>query len=84
MVERDGALIGKAGLWRLGEIRAPARARHPGPAALTAEIAPRDIASAALLGRLGFAETHRAARAIEVAGEWCDSGDWRLARPAAG
>ncbi|GKY88974.1 GNAT family N-acetyltransferase [Sinisalibacter aestuarii] len=50
--------------------------------ALTAEIDPRNIASARLLAKLGFHETHRAANTIEVGGEWCDSSYWRLARPA--
>jgi RimJ/RimL family protein N-acetyltransferase len=50
-------------------------------AAIRAEIDPRNAASAALLARFGFVETHRAARTIEVGGEWCDSAYWRLDRP---
>ncbi len=41
--------------------------------ALTAEVDPRNVASLSLLGRLGFRETHRAARTMQWKDEWCDS-----------
>lgn len=47
--------------------------------AIIADVDPRNDASLALLGRLDFAETHRAARTIQVGGKWCDS--IYLARP---
>ena len=47
-------------------------ARHAVPA-LTAEADPRNEASLRLLGRLGFAETHRAERTLLWRDEWCDS-----------
>lgn len=101
VIERNGTVIGKAGMWRLAEIGYilhPAHwrqgvmtealgallpfafDRHPDVAAITAEIDPRNIASAGLLRGFGFHETHRATRTIEVAGEWSDSSYWRLDR----
>lgn len=50
---------------------------------LTADVDPRNAASLGLLKKLGFAETHRAARTWLVGGEWCDSVYLALARPAA-
>ncbi len=47
-------------------------ATHP-IEALTAEADPRNAASISLLQRLGFAETHRAARTMQWRDEWCDS-----------
>ena len=47
--------------------------------AITADVDPRNAASLALLAKLGFHETHRAARTFEVGGRWCDS--IYLARP---
>lgn len=47
-------------------------ARHAVPA-LTAEADPRNLASLALLIRMGFAETHRAERTMQWRDEWCDS-----------
>lgn len=44
-----------------------------GMQAITADVDPRNAASLGLLARLGFAETHRAARTWEVGGAWCDS-----------
>jgi [ribosomal protein S5]-alanine N-acetyltransferase len=46
--------------------------RLPVPA-LTADVDPRNAASLALLARLGFRETGRAARTWQVGGAWCDS-----------
>lgn len=40
---------------------------------IVADVDPRNIPSLALLDRLGFRETGRAARTMEVGGEWCDS-----------
>ncbi len=103
VVERGPSVIGKAGLWRAGEIGyilhpdhwgaglgteavgavvGAAFARDPDLATLNAEIDPRNTASAALLTRLGFREVKRVENAVEIAGEWCDSGFWRLDRPA--
>ena len=47
--------------------------------AITADVDPRNAASLALLAKLGFHETHRAARTFVVGGLWCDS--IYLARP---
>jgi len=47
--------------------------------AITADVDPRNTTSLALLAKLGFHETHRAARTFEVGGIWCDS--IYLARP---
>ena len=49
---------------------------------LTADVDPRNAASLGLLKKLGFAETHRAARTWLVGGEWCDSVYLALDRPA--
>ena len=103
VIERDGAVIGKAGCWRLPEIGYILHPDHWGQGlareALTAAIAhvfatfplpvleadvdPRNTRSLALLARLGFTETGRAERTIQVAGEWCDSVYLSLRRPAA-
>ena len=48
---------------------------------VTADVDPRNTASLALLHRLGFAETHRAARTWLVGEEWCDSVYLALPRP---
>ncbi len=50
--------------------------------ALTAEVDPRNAASLRVLDRLGFRETHRAARTILVGDEWCDSVYLQLPRAA--
>jgi [ribosomal protein S5]-alanine N-acetyltransferase len=41
--------------------------------AITADVDPRNGASLRLLDRLGFRETHRAERTMQVGGLWCDS-----------
>ncbi len=41
--------------------------------AITADVDPRNQPSLNLLARLGFRETHRATRTIQVGGLWCDS-----------
>jgi len=40
---------------------------------IRADVDPRNAASLALLHQLGFVETHRASRTIQIAGEWADS-----------
>ncbi len=40
---------------------------------IRADVDPRNVASLTLLRNLGFTETHRAARTIQIAGQWCDS-----------
>jgi len=40
---------------------------------LTADVDPRNAASLALLAKLGFVETHRAANTWQIGGAWCDS-----------
>ena len=49
--------------------------------ALTADVDPRNARSLALLGRLGFQETGRAARTLKWRDEWCDSVYLALQRP---
>ena len=56
--------------------------RFPIPA-ITADVDPRNLASLALLRRLGFAETGRAERTWLVGDEYCDSVYLALPRPAA-
>ncbi|MBS1301657.1 GNAT family N-acetyltransferase [Loktanella sp. SALINAS62] len=50
-------------------------------AALTADIDPRNVASAATLRKLGFVETHRAERTYCIGGVWSDSAYYALPRP---
>ncbi|GGL28135.1 N-acetyltransferase [Caulobacter rhizosphaerae] len=99
IVEREGRLIGKLGLWRTPEIgflldravwglgygaealRAFAvhvfaeRTDH-----LTADVDPANAASLALLTKVGFRETGRAARTWQVGDHWVDSVYLRLDR----
>lgn len=49
--------------------------------ALTADVDPRNAASLRLLERLGFRETHRAERTMQIGDEWCDSVYLSLPRP---
>jgi ribosomal-protein-alanine N-acetyltransferase len=51
--------------------------------AITADVDPRNEASLRLLAKLGFIETHRAARTWLVGEVWCDSVYLALARPGA-
>lgn len=102
VVEHDGAVIGKAGCWRMPEIgfilhpdswgRGLAReavaavvdhvfAQLDVPA-IVADVDPRNRASLGLLDRLGFVETHRAARTVQVGEDWCDSIYLARMRPA--
>lgn len=102
VVERDGVVIGKAGLWRLAELgyilhpdhwrqglaREALRAiidttwdKHPAQLEITADIDPRNSASAHLLAHLGFKLTHSARATIQINGEWCDSDYYTLLRP---
>lgn len=48
---------------------------------ILADADPRNTASLGLLHRLGFVETHRTSRTIQIAGEWTDSVYLRLSRP---
>ncbi|GHE95387.1 N-acetyltransferase [Aliiroseovarius zhejiangensis] len=57
--------------------------RHPGIDRITAEIDPRNIASARLLDGLGFQVTGHAENTLQVNGEWCDSIYYALPRPEA-
>ena len=50
---------------------------------LRADVDPRNAASLAVLARLGFVETGRAARTFLLGEEWCDSIYLTLERPAA-
>lgn len=49
--------------------------------AITADVDPRNEGSLRLLAKLGFVETHRAARTWLVGDEWCDSVYLALKRP---
>jgi RimJ/RimL family protein N-acetyltransferase len=64
----------------LGAIIAHVFATRP-VEALTADVDPRNLGSLKLLARLGFVETHRAARTWLVGEEWCDSVYLALQRP---
>jgi len=102
VIEHDGALIGKIGMWQPPEIgfilargfwgRGLATealtafigyAFAGGAACLTADVDPRNLASLAVLERMGFAETGRAERTWHVGGEWTDSIYLQLNRPGA-
>ncbi|MCE8518235.1 GNAT family N-acetyltransferase [Ruegeria pomeroyi] len=48
---------------------------------IRADVDPRNAASLGLLHHLGFVETHRASRTIQIGGEWADSVYLRLSRP---
>ncbi len=61
----------------LAAVIARAFAVHRLPA-IVADVDPRNAASLAVLGKLGFVETHRAARTWLVGDEWCDSVYLRL------
>lgn len=52
-------------------------------AAIEADVDPRNLASLRLLDALGFRETGRAQRTVQVAEAWCDSVYLSLPRPAA-
>ena len=99
IVERDGRLIGKLGMWRTPEIgflldRAvwgqgyglealtafAARALAERTDYLTADVDPANLASLALLARVGFHETGRATRTWRVGDQWVDSVYMRLDR----
>lgn len=99
IVERDGRLIGKLGMWRTPEIgflldRAvwgqgyglealtafAARALAERTDHLTADVDPGNLASLALLERVGFQETGRATRTWRVGDQWVDSVYLRLDR----
>jgi ribosomal-protein-alanine N-acetyltransferase len=99
IVEREGRLIGKLGMWRTPEIgflldRAVWGQGYGGEALtafaacalaertdhLTADVDPANAASLALLARLGFRETGRAARTWKVGDHWVDSVYLRLDR----
>lgn len=49
---------------------------------LVADVDPRNAASLGVLSKLGFAETGRAERTMQVGDEWCDSVYLELPRPA--
>ena len=55
--------------------------RYPDLNEITAEIDPRNIASARLLTHFGFELTHSARATIQIKGEWCDSDYYTLLRP---
>jgi RimJ/RimL family protein N-acetyltransferase len=91
-VIREGALIGKAGLWKGDELgfifsRAVwgtgvareaveavlAQAFARGVMVVNADVDPRNSRCLALLAKLGFVETGRAARTYQLGDEWADS-----------
>jgi len=51
---------------------------------LTADVDPRNAASARLLGRHGFRFTHHAKATYCINGDWVDSNYYRLDRPVSG
>jgi RimJ/RimL family protein N-acetyltransferase len=102
VIERNGEVIGKAGLWRIAEVGYILHPAHwgqglarealesiiktawkhyPDLGEISAEIDPRNIASARLLAHLGFKLTHSARATIQINGEWCDSDYYTLLRP---
>ena len=44
-----------------------------GPPSVTADVDPRNAAMLRVLAKLGFEETGRAARTVQLGDEWCDS-----------
>jgi RimJ/RimL family protein N-acetyltransferase len=102
VIEHEGALIGKIGMWQPPEIgfilarkfwgrgfateALTAFIRYAfagGAACLTADVDPRNLASLAVLKRMGFAETGRAERTWHVGGEWTGIIYLQLNRPEA-
>lgn len=101
VIERDGAVIGKAGFWELPDIGYILHRDHwgqgfAGEAAgaaidhvfattdledLTADVDPDNAASIRMLERLGFVQTGRAERTLNVGGVWKDSVYYGLSRP---
>ncbi len=93
VVEFEGRVIGKAGIWEMpevGYILHPAYWRRGfgqevlealirfgfeerGLTRITADVDPDNAASIAMLTKLGFHETERKARTIEIGGVWYDS-----------
>ena len=51
----------------------PAVSESMGLTEITADVDPRNSACLTLLKRLGFTETSRATKTIQIAGHWCDS-----------
>lgn len=93
ILDLDGKVIGKAGMWKAPEIGffvLPAYQRQ-GYAfealsaviphlfqtydmdQLVADVDPANAASIGVLTKLGFHETHRAERTMQIRGVWCDS-----------
>ncbi|MCR9125856.1 MAG: GNAT family N-acetyltransferase [Rhodobacteraceae bacterium] len=66
----------------VGAALADVFAAYPDLDRITADIDPRNGASARVLHKLGFVETHRARATVQVAGTWCDSIYFALARNA--
>lgn len=56
-------------------------ARDPALTQIVADVDPRNTGSCALLRKLGFVETGRAARTLLLGNEWCDSVYFSLPRP---
>ena len=102
VIECNGEVVGKAGLWRVAElgyilhpdywghglarealevIISATWERYPDLNEITAEIDPRNGASARLLTHFGFKLTHSARATIQINGEWCDSDYYTLLRP---
>lgn len=63
-------------------LTAEAFARHPGCAALTADIDPRNTGSGRVLEKAGFFVTHHEKNTFCINGEWSGSTYYRLERPA--
>lgn len=101
VVEFEGRVIGKAGIWEMPEV---GYILHPDYwrrgfgeevlgalirfgfeerklAQITADVDPDNVASIAMLGKLGFRETGREARTIEIGGVWYDSVYFALDAP---
>ena len=93
VLELNGQVIGKAGIWKAPELGflmhqtawgqgymfealgslLPYLAQSLNLERLLADVDPRNSASRKLLEKLGFIETHRAERTIQIGGEWADS-----------
>lgn len=101
VIERDGRVIGTAGMhkddeigfilhpdhWRQGIVYEAMQAIIPhlfnvtDRARLTADADPENVASVALLKKLGFIETHRAENTFCINGVWSHSVYLALPRP---
>ncbi len=101
IVECEGQVIGKLGMWRSPEVGFLLSRTHWGRGLvtealvafvghafaggadhLTADVDPANAASLAVLSKVGFRETGRVAKTLQIGDDWFDSVYLRLDRPS--